>query len=114
MRGVKFEDVKSTFIWENVSIHGIYPENIKLGRRYIITSGTKIFTHFLDSDRLSEIPDHYFRFYKGQVIIKEDCFVGLNVVIASPLTIGKGSLIRANSVLMKDVAPGSVMVGASA
>lgn len=114
MRGVQFDDVKSTFIGENVSIDGIYPENVRVGKRCIITSGTKILTHFLDTEKLSDSPNHYFRFYKGKVVIEQDVFIGLNVVIASPLRIGKGSIIGANTVLTKDVEPGSVMVSASA
>jgi acetyltransferase-like isoleucine patch superfamily enzyme len=114
MRGVQFDDVKSTFIGEDVSIDGIHPENVRIGKRCIITSGTKILTHFLDTEKLSDSPNHYFRFYKGEVVIEEDVFIGLNVVIASPLRIGKGSIIGANTVLTKDVEPGSVMVGAPA
>lgn len=114
MRGVQFDDVKSTFIGENVSIDGIYPKDVRIGKRCIITSGTKILTHFLDTEKLSDSPNHYFRFYKGKVVIEEDVFIGLNVVIASPLRIGRGSIIGANTVLSKDVEPGSVMVGSPA
>lgn len=113
-RGVVFDDVNSTFVGENVSIDGIHPEYVRIGRRCIITSGTKILTHFLDTETLSENPDYYFRFYKGKVIIEEDVFIGVNTVIAGPIRIGKGSIIGANTVLTKDVPAGSVMVGGSA
>jgi len=113
LRGVQFEDVNSTFIGEDVSIDGIHPENVRIGKRCIITSGTKILTHLLDTDMLSDSPSHYFRFYKGHVIIEEDVFIGLNVVIANPVKIGKGSIIGANTVITKDVDPGSLVVGGS-
>jgi acetyltransferase-like isoleucine patch superfamily enzyme len=114
IRGVKFDDVNSTFIGENVSIDGIHPENVRIGKRCIITAGASILTHFLDTEKSSDDDNHYFRFFKGKVIIEEDVFIGLNVVIASPIRIGKGSIIGANTVLTKDVTPGSVIVGASA
>lgn len=114
MRGVKFDDVGSVFMGDNVTIDGIYPANVRIGKRCIITSGTKILTHFLDTDKLSDDPSFYFRFYQGEVIIEEDVFIGFNVVIAKPVTIGKGSIIGANSVITKDVPPGSVMTGAPA
>ena len=113
-RGVKFDDVKSTFIGENVTIDGIHPENVRIGRRCIITAGTKVLTHYIDTEKLSKNPEYYFRFYTGKVIIEEDVFIGFNVVIAGPIRIGKGSIIGANTVLTKDVSPGSVMVGAAA
>ena len=113
-RGVNFKEINSTFIGENVSIDGIHPENISIGKRCIITSGTKILSHFIDTENLSDDPNHYFRFFNGKVVIEDDVFIGLNVVIASPITIGKGSIIGANTVLTKDVAPNSVVVGGSA
>ena len=114
MRGVEFDDVGSVFIGDNVTIDGIYPRNVRIGKRCIITSGTKILTHFLDTDKLSDDPDYYFRFYQGKVVIEEDVFIGFNVVIAKPVTIGKGSIIGANSVITKDISPGSVVTGAPA
>ena len=114
LRGVNFKDINSTFIGENVSIDGIHPENISIGKRCIITSGTKILSHYIDTENLSDDPNHYFRFFNGKVVIEDDVFIGLNVVIASPITIGKGSIVGANTVLTKDVAPGSVVAGVSA
>jgi acetyltransferase-like isoleucine patch superfamily enzyme len=114
LRGVKFDDVASTFIGENVTIDSVCPQNVRIGKRCIITSGTKILTHYLDTENLSDNPSYHFRFYKGEVRIEDDVFIGYNVVIASPLRIGKGSIIGANTVLTKDVEPGSVMVGAQA
>jgi len=114
MRGVQFDDVGSVFFGDNIIIDGIYPKNVRIGKRCIITSGVKILTHFLDTDKLSDDDGYYFRFYQGKVVIEEDVFIGFNVVIAKPVTIGKGSIIGANSVITKDVPPGSVMTGSPA
>jgi acetyltransferase-like isoleucine patch superfamily enzyme len=114
LRGVHFYDVSTVFIGEDVFIDGICPSNIFIGNRCIITMGTKIITHFIDTENLSDHPDYHFRFYTGKVIIEDDVFIGMNCVIAKPVTIGRGAIIGANVVITKDVPPGSVMVGASA
>lgn len=113
-RGVNFAQRSSTFIGDNVSIDSISPTYLSIGERCIITSGTKIVTHFIDTEDLSENPDFYFRFYDGKVVIEDDVFLGFNVVIAAPVTIGKGSIIGANSVVMHDIPPGCVAAGTPA
>lgn len=114
LRGVQFHNVSTVFIGEDVFIDGIYPSNISIGDRCIITTGTKIITHFIDTESMSDHPDYHFRFYVGKVVIEDDVFIGMNCVIAKPVTIGKGAIIGANVVITKDVPAGAVMVGASA
>jgi len=111
LRGVQFDDVNSVFFGENVTIDGVYPNNVSIGKRCIITAGSKILTHFLDTEQLSDNPDFYYRFYQGKVRIEDDVFIGYNAVIAKSVRIGKGSIIGANSVIVKDVEPYSVMAG---
>ena len=43
-------------------------------------------------------------------MIEEDVFLGFNCVIAKPVTIGKGSVIGANTVITKDIPPNSIVV----
>tara|TARA_B100001758_G_scaffold62460_1_gene51987 strand:- start:15765 stop:16250 length:486 start_codon:yes stop_codon:yes gene_type:complete len=114
MRGVNFKNISNTQIGDNVGFDGIYPHNIYIGDRCGIAAGTRILTHFIDTERLSEHPDHHFRYYQGKVIIEDDVFIGMNCVIAKPVTIGKGAIIGANVVITKDVPAGAVMVGAKA
>jgi acetyltransferase-like isoleucine patch superfamily enzyme len=114
MRGVKFTNVKTVFLGENVTIDELYPENITIGNRCIITDGCKILSHYIDTEKLSDNPDFYFRFYQGKVIIEDDVFIGYNSIIAKPVIIGKGSIIGANTVITKDVPAGAVMVSAPA
>ena len=113
-RGVQFKNVKSVFLGENVTIDELYPQNIYIGDRCIIAEGSKILSHFLDTDKLSDNPQFHFRFYRGEVIIEDDVFLGYNCIIAKPVRIGKGSIIGANTVITKDVPPGAIMVSASA
>lgn len=48
---------------------------------------------------------------KGPIIIKDDVWIGDKVSILSNVTIGKGSVIAANSVVTKDVPPYTVVGG---
>lgn len=46
--------------------------------------------------------------------IEDDCWIGTNSVVLAGVTIGRGSVIAAGSVVTKDVAPYSVMGGVPA
>jgi acetyltransferase-like isoleucine patch superfamily enzyme len=45
------------------------------------------------------------------VIIESDVFIGMNSVILKGVTIGKGSVVGANSVVWNSLSPGSVVGG---
>ena len=44
------------------------------------------------------------------ITIEDDCWIGSNVVILDGVTIGKGSVVGAGSLITKDVPPGSIVV----
>lgn len=44
------------------------------------------------------------------IIIEDDCWIGSNVVILDGVTIGKGSVIGAGTLITKDVPPGSIVL----
>lgn len=48
------------------------------------------------------------------IIIEDDCWLGSGVKVLDGVTIGKGCVIGANSVVTKDIPPYSVAVGAPA
>tara|TARA_B100001758_G_C18196787_1_gene497564 strand:+ start:221 stop:703 length:483 start_codon:yes stop_codon:yes gene_type:complete len=110
LRGVNFDDVSTVFLGEDIIIDSICPQNVTIKNGCQIGAGTKIVTHYYDNKELSRNKDYYFRFYEGEVLIEEDVFIGFNCVIAKPVTIGKGSVIGANTVITKDVPPGSIIV----
>jgi acetyltransferase-like isoleucine patch superfamily enzyme len=110
LRGVNFDDVSTVFLGEDVIIDGICPENVTIKNGCQIGAGTKIVTHFYDNKKLSEHKDYHFRFYQGKVLIEENVFIGFNCVIAKPVTIGKNSVLGANTVITKDVPPDSIIV----
>ena len=110
LRGVIFDDVSTVFLGEDIIIDGICPENVTIKNGCQIGAGTKIVTHYYDNTELSKNEDYHHRFYQGKVVIEEDVFIGFNCVIAKPVTIGRGSVIGANTVITKDVPPNSIMV----
>lgn len=48
------------------------------------------------------------------VIVEENCWLGINVVVAGNFTVGRCSIIAANAVVTKDVPPFSVVAGVPA
>lgn len=48
------------------------------------------------------------------VVIEDDCWLGVNVVVMPGVIIGKGAVVGANSVVTKDVEPYTVVAGAPA
>lgn len=50
----------------------------------------------------------------NKITIEDDCWIGVNTVVMPGITIGKGAIIGANSVVTKDVPPYSVAVGSPA
>lgn len=44
------------------------------------------------------------------ITIEDDCWIGSNVIILDGVTIGKGSVIGAGTLVTKDIVPGSIVV----
>ena len=47
----------------------------------------------------------------GLVTIEDDCKIGTNSIIMPGVTIGKGSMVGANTVVTKDIPPDSLVIG---
>lgn len=92
-------------VYGGVGIDTVAPDRIYIGDHVAITSGTKILTHYLDPNQKGRI------FRLGEVHIEDDVFIGLNVIICNSVTIGKGSIIGAGSVVTKDIPPYQVWAG---
>lgn len=89
-----------------MAVDTIYPELIFIGDGSIITSGTKILSHFYNPDDR--------KFYQGPVFIGENVFVGMNTLIVASVTIGDRAVIGAGSVVTKDIPAGELWAGVPA
>ena len=67
-----------------------------------------------DQDKLVQSNEVLSNKHSKKVVIEDDCWLGINVVVMSGVKICKGSVIGANSVVTKDVEPYSVMTGSPA
>lgn len=92
-------------IYGRVLIDTVAPYNVYIGNNVAITAGTKILTHYLDPS----VKGRKFRI--GEVHIEDDVFIGVNVIICNSVTIGKGAIIGAGSIVTKDIPPYQVWAG---
>jgi acetyltransferase-like isoleucine patch superfamily enzyme len=51
---------------------------------------------------------------KEKVVIEDDCWIASNSILLAGVTIGKGSVVAAGSVVTQDVPPYSVVAGVPA
>ena len=49
--------------------------------------------------------------HEGGIRIEDDCWIGAGAIILTGVTIGKGSVVGAGSVVTKDVEPYTILVG---
>lgn len=105
--GVHFPKHKnvSIFIGDRVTFDGVFPEEIEIGNHVHITTGCIILTHYLDTSNPG------ISWVKGHVRIEDDVFIGCNTVITKAVTIGKGSIIGAASVVTRDIPPYEIWGG---
>lgn len=91
MRGVTIGE--HTWISLYVYLEGMYPQAVTIGSNCSIGVRTSIFAHIAGK-------------YAGPVIIEDDVFIGPHCVILPNVRIGKGAVIRAGTVVTRNVPPG--------
>lgn len=117
---------KYTYGTENITVHNFGEKaEIKIGKFCSIAAKVEIFTGGNHrTDWLTTYPfGHIYREVfsgfngeghpatKGDVIIGNDVWIGNGVTIMSGITIGDGAIIGAKSVVVKNVAPYSIVGG---
>jgi acetyltransferase-like isoleucine patch superfamily enzyme len=108
IRGVNFKNIRSVFISFNVCIDSVFPEHVFIGEDVWLTRNVVILAHFN--------PSNMQRTYLGDVqvkdtVIEDGVFIGVNAVILPGVTVGRGALVGAGSVVSKDVPPFSIVGG---
>jgi acetyltransferase-like isoleucine patch superfamily enzyme len=102
---------ENTYIGPYVCMAG--PGFIKIGRDCMIASHSSLYANnhiFADS----EIPFREQGLTTKGIKIEDDCWLGTGVRVLDGVTIGKGSIIGAGSVVTKNIPPFSVAVGVPA
>jgi acetyltransferase-like isoleucine patch superfamily enzyme len=104
-------------IGRNVSIHPMcYIDaagEIELGNDISIAHGTTIMSTSHKFERRDQ-PINDQETIGSKTVVEDDCWIGAQCVVVSGTNVGSGSVIAANSVLNRDVPPGSVMAGSPA
>jgi len=95
LRGVKIG--KGVWISHFVYLDDLHPEDISIGENCTIGLRTSIFVHFYWGRRRPH--------GDGKVIIEKDAFIGPHCVILPNVTIGEGAVIKAGTVVSRNVPP---------
>ena len=85
------------YIYSGVIIDTVAPDKVFIGNNAVITAGAKVLTHYIDPTMNGR------RFRIGEVHIEDDVFIGVNTIICNAVTIGKGAIVGAGSVVTKDI-----------
>ncbi len=86
-------------------------KSIRIGNRVMLGANVTILDndcHSLDAAR-RQVKDADIK--SAPVVIEDDVFIGMNSIILKGVTIGRGSIVAAGSVVVKPVAPHSVVGG---
>ncbi len=101
MHGVKMG--KHVWLSQYVYFDGIHPDAITIGNNVAIGLRTTIFAHFYSGPQRSS--EH-----SKPVIIEDDAFIGPHCVIMPGVTIGKGAVVQAGTIVSRNV-PAGVLWG---
>jgi acetyltransferase-like isoleucine patch superfamily enzyme len=88
---------KRVWIGQLVYIDDLHPANLSIGDNSTIGIRTSIFTHFYWGPRRPE--------GSGRVVIEKDVFIGPHCVILPNVRIGEGAVIKAGTVVSRNVPP---------
>lgn len=91
-------------------------DDVLLAPNVFISSGAHFYDHnpplpIRIQDRIVAGDERYQELRSQKVVIENDCWIGVNTVIMRGITIGKGAIIGANSVVTKDVPPYTIQAG---
>ena len=87
----------------------LHPEDVHIGAGTVIANGCILLTHFYDPQILDE-----HAFYRGDLYIGRQCYIGSNVVFTKPVKVGDGVVIGAGSVVTKNIPPYEIWAGVPA
>jgi acetyltransferase-like isoleucine patch superfamily enzyme len=81
-----------------------------------IATGARLITgthHYGDGQRICPlIPAEEQCVIRGKIVLEKDVFIGANAIIHPNITIGEGAIIGSGGIVLKDVDPWTINVGA--
>ena len=90
---------------------GSEPYLVTIENNVTVSSNVHFITHdggtrvFRSSEKYKDVIKY------GKIVIKDNCFIGLNTIILPNVKIGPNSVVGAGSVVTKDIPPNSVYTG---
>lgn len=99
-------------IGKRVSMFGSEPYLVEIGDHVTITEDVKFITHDGGVGVLRDQTPNLNVF--GKIIIRDNCFIGVNSVLMPNITIGPNAVVGAGAVVTRDVPPNTVVVGVPA
>ena len=108
LRGVKFKDINSVWIGDNVTFDMLRPEKIYVGENVTFSKNSVVLTHFYDTSR------YECEFNYEDVFIGDNVFIGVGAIIAASVKISDGAVIGAGSVVVHDIEPNAIVSGSPA
>lgn len=100
---------ENTWIGPNTILDGT--GGLTIGNNCSISAGVQIYTH--DSVQWA-ISGGVAPYEYASVVIEDNCYIGPNTIIERGITIGKGTIVGANSFVNKSFAAGSKIAGSPA
>jgi acetyltransferase-like isoleucine patch superfamily enzyme len=90
----------------------IEPRLLKIGNHVAIAARVSFAAH--DAERWIGSPDSIVAERELPIVIHDNCFIGCGSVLYPGVTIGPNSIVGAGSVVMSDVPPNTLVMGAPA
>jgi acetyltransferase-like isoleucine patch superfamily enzyme len=88
---------RNVWIAQFVYLDELHPENVTIGDNCTIGLRTSIFSHFYWGPKKASSD--------GKVVIENDVFIGPHCVILPNVRIGEGAVVRAGTVVSRNVPP---------
>lgn len=101
----------STITW-NCIIEG--GASAIIGDRVFLGPGSKLLTSSYKLNgyyAIEHIPDECHESFFGDIILKDDAYIGAGCTILPSVTVGEGAVVGANSLVNKDLEPWGIYVG---
>jgi acetyltransferase-like isoleucine patch superfamily enzyme len=85
------------------------PYLVEIGNNVAIAPGARFVTH--DGASVVFRDEYPALRHFGRIIIEDNCFIGAGSIITAGVRVGRGSIVGPMSVVIRDVKPGSLVIG---